>query len=436
MSAVPHYPIASLGDMYPLELKGTYHHRDVLQAAFTLEDASDNEEFFIDVTLVPEPDNPHSSSGSAISVRWRDRVIGYVPSGESQEYAQLRRVAASGYDAATTARIWSNVGWKGDREFWARVAVPPTDLLLPLNNPPADGYVLLPVGAKIQVTKESDHIDYLADFVPPSGKGQILVSLHRFEAGKTKTWEGVEVRLDGERVGELSKVSSEKFVPTIRHFDDLGLTTLARAEIKGSSIAAEIVLMAARAHELDEDLLATVETRSLPRLIEYEADPNEYEEVPRYQARDSEELRPKSRRESEVRDVQAEESVAREDYTVPAATPQPEPMPAVPEPMPQGGPHQHAAPAGPYGEPGPQSFYAAPAVGAPAREQVNLTVAWVLWVLLGLLGGHRYYLGNIGIAILQTLTIGGLGIWWVIDAFLLTGRVRAINEGRAPRVKF
>lgn len=436
MSAVPHYPIASLGNMYPLELKGTYHHRDVLQAAFTLEDASDNEEFFIDVTLVPEPDNPHSSSGSAISVRWRDRVIGYVPSGESQEYAQLRRVAASGYDAATTARIWSNVGWKGDREFWVRVAVPPTDLLLPLNNPPADGYVLLPVGTKVQVTKESDHIDYLTDFVPPSGKGQILVSLHRFDAGKTKKWEGVEVRLDGERVGELSKVSSEKFVPTIRHFDDLGLTTLARAKIEGSSIAAEVVLLAARAHELDEDLLATVETRSLPRLIEYEADPNEYEEVPRYQARDSEELRPKSRRESKVRDVQAEETVEREDYAVPTAAPQHEPMSAETEPMLHGVP-RHAAPAEPYAQPGSQSFYAAPSAGsAPVREQVSLTVTWVLWVLLGLVGGHRYYLGNFGIAILQTLTIGGAGIWWIIDAFLLTGRVRAINEGQEPRVKF
>lgn len=289
MSQILVYPLSSLKSVLPLEMKGAYYHRHVLETMFRIENARDNEEFYVDVTLVPEPDNPHSRSGDAVSVRWHDHVIGYLPSGEGTTYAQLRRVAASGYDATTKARVWTNTNWEGKRDFWVRVSLPVPELLLPLNNPPADGYVLLPEGSAIQVTKEADHIDHLADFVPPSGYGQVLVTLHLFEAGKTKHWEGVEVRLEGERVGELSRVSSEKFAPTVRHFEENGLTVVARATIKGSSIAAELVLFAAKAHELDEELLETDETNSLPRLVDFEADPRAYKIVNRYQPRDSDE---------------------------------------------------------------------------------------------------------------------------------------------------
>ncbi|MBE51126.1 MAG: hypothetical protein CMP51_05490 [Flavobacteriales bacterium] len=33
----------------------------------------------------------------------------------------------------------------------------------------------------------------------------------------------------------------------------------------------------------------------------------------------------------------------------------------------------------------------------------------------GYLGLHRYYLGHNGIGVLQTLTLGGAGIWWISD---------------------
>lgn len=424
MSTIPHYPIGPIGYDFSVEVKGAHFHREVLSAMFALEDGKDNQEFFVDVTLVPEPDNPHSESGSAISVRWMDRVVGYIPSGESSKYAQLRRVAASGYDASTKMRVWTNKSWDGERRFWNSVQLPEPDLLLPLNNPPADGYVLLPRGAKIQVTKEAEHIEHLADFVPPSGQGQVLVTLHRFEAGKTKHWEGVEVRLEGERVGELSRVSSEKFSPAVRHFEEAGFTVVARAIIKGSSIAAELVLVAAKAHELDEDLLETEETNALPRLIDFQADPRDYEQINRFQSRTKE--RP------------AEPKVV----PPPVVSPEPE----TPEPATE----QYARwnPNSARIEVDAAYFTAGPQIPAPPLEsdsynaalphvdEVNRAVAWVLWVLLGLVGGHRYYLGNIGKGLLQTLTVGGLGIWWIIDAFLINRRVDDINSYRAPRVMF
>ncbi|PWZ99431.1 TM2 domain-containing protein, partial [Staphylococcus pseudintermedius] len=44
------------------------------------------------------------------------------------------------------------------------------------------------------------------------------------------------------------------------------------------------------------------------------------------------------------------------------------------------------------------------------------------------IGGHRYYLGDIGYAIAMTFTLGGLGFWSLIDAFLISGRLRKKNE--------
>lgn len=55
-------------------------------------------------------------------------------------------------------------------------------------------------------------------------------------------------------------------------------------------------------------------------------------------------------------------------------------------------------------------------------------VAYLLWLFLGLIGGHRFYLGHVGIGIAQLLTAGGLGIWWIIDAFNLSRYVDIYNR--------
>lgn len=56
-------------------------------------------------------------------------------------------------------------------------------------------------------------------------------------------------------------------------------------------------------------------------------------------------------------------------------------------------------------------------------------VAVALWIGLGLFGGHRYYLGRTRTALLQTVTVGGLGFWWLIDLFRLRGTVQETNLG-------
>jgi TM2 domain-containing membrane protein YozV len=43
----------------------------------------------------------------------------------------------------------------------------------------------------------------------------------------------------------------------------------------------------------------------------------------------------------------------------------------------------------------------------------------LLCFFLGALGIHRFYVGKIGTGILQLITIGGLGIWTMIDFILV-----------------
>ena len=49
-------------------------------------------------------------------------------------------------------------------------------------------------------------------------------------------------------------------------------------------------------------------------------------------------------------------------------------------------------------------------------------VALLLVIFVGTFGIHRFYLGYIGIGIIQLLTLGGLGIWALIDLIrIITG---------------
>ena len=60
-------------------------------------------------------------------------------------------------------------------------------------------------------------------------------------------------------------------------------------------------------------------------------------------------------------------------------------------------------------------------------------IALVLGGCLGLFGAHRYYVGKIGTGILQTITVGGGGLWWLYDMILLS--FGAFTDGEGKRVK-
>ena len=63
----------------------------------------------------------------------------------------------------------------------------------------------------------------------------------------------------------------------------------------------------------------------------------------------------------------------------------------------------------------------------------DLRVAWALWLVTGLLGGHRIYAGKVISGLLMLATGGGGGVWWVIDAFFIKGMIEARNREQGER---
>lgn len=47
------------------------------------------------------------------------------------------------------------------------------------------------------------------------------------------------------------------------------------------------------------------------------------------------------------------------------------------------------------------------------------TTALILSILLGSLGIDRFYLGHVGLGVLKLITLGGAGIWWLIDIIMI-----------------
>lgn len=68
------------------------------------------------------------------------------------------------------------------------------------------------------------------------------------------------------------------------------------------------------------------------------------------------------------------------------------------------------------------------AQGLPVSDRSRLAAA-LLCFFVGVLGVHRFYVGKVGTGILQLVTVGGLGIWALVDLILiLVGSFRDKQE--------
>lgn len=60
----------------------------------------------------------------------------------------------------------------------------------------------------------------------------------------------------------------------------------------------------------------------------------------------------------------------------------------------------------------------------------NPTTALIISILLGGLGIDRFYIGDTGLGIGKLLTCGGLGIWTIIDWFMISGAAKQKNYNK------
>ena len=60
------------------------------------------------------------------------------------------------------------------------------------------------------------------------------------------------------------------------------------------------------------------------------------------------------------------------------------------------------------------------------RAHIIMILSWTI----GYFGADRFYQGQVGLGVLKLITLGAVGVWWLIDAAYFT--YKAGETARAP----
>lgn len=72
-----------------------------------------------------------------------------------------------------------------------------------------------------------------------------------------------------------------------------------------------------------------------------------------------------------------------------------------------------------------------PGVALAGTSEKRILPAFLLCFFFGVFGAHRFYAGKIGTGVLQLVTLGGFGIWTLVDLIMLvTGNFRDADGER------
>jgi TM2 domain-containing membrane protein YozV len=72
-------------------------------------------------------------------------------------------------------------------------------------------------------------------------------------------------------------------------------------------------------------------------------------------------------------------------------------------------------------------------------QSINLkdpTTVLIISILGGAFGIDRFFIGDVGLGVTKLLTCGGLGIWQIVDWFLIMGRTREVNMQRIQQIMY
>jgi collagen type III alpha len=246
------------------EIVGESHYLPNLQRLFG-QVSTKHRDLETSALLLAEMDNRHDAN--AVAVQIEGDVVGYLPRDIAAKYRPcLMDLAADGFVARVACRVWGGLvtDYENNRagrlvekeRFTASVTVALADphLCTPVNPRPADPHMLLPDGGAIQISGEDQCMPAIEPVLRPEGEAHVYVTLHELRdlSGRVAK-ELVEVRLGGLRVGQLTPKMSGDLLPAVRHLQEIGQLTAAKAKVRGNRLKAEITLHCARAHELPAD---------------------------------------------------------------------------------------------------------------------------------------------------------------------------------------
>ena len=60
-------------------------------------------------------------------------------------------------------------------------------------------------------------------------------------------------------------------------------------------------------------------------------------------------------------------------------------------------------------------------------KKVNWILVLLMSIFFGSLGVDRFIMGKVGTGLLKLFTLGGLGVWWLIDVILIATKYEFKN---------
>ena len=236
-----------------------YGHRSVPDYGVEVKEAR--------AAVVCDPENKYDSNAVAVWIDGR-HLVGHLPRDVAAQYADRLQ----GLDRETyldvPARVWiGRSDW--DERTGARVSglrgsvsvyLPDVSGIAPFNDLPDEPHTVLPWGRAVQLTGEEHHMDVVRTFVLGSHPRHVAATLHVIDEPR-RTGDPtrlIEVRLDGQRVGVMSKPISEQVHYLVTYVASRGRVPVARALVKGSDLRADVTVHVARTSEVPHKWLDSV----------------------------------------------------------------------------------------------------------------------------------------------------------------------------------
>ena len=264
------FELWSKGDSPRRDVAGESFHEAALRSLFPARIGERDRELFLRAALVPDPGNKYDAN--AVKVMVNGQHVGHLAKDDAARYQPvLNALVQQGFLPVTNCRIWGSEydEWVGNDRRGREITRPKFTcgvsltldewyLCVPTNHPPTRAHTVLPHGSAIQVRKEENHQEVLRRYVSRQGECWVYGTLHALTDNTTKTpKELVEIRIDDQRAGELTPAMSAEYTPIIGQLIDRGRLTAVKLIVKGNQVKAEVVLHAAKAHQLDSAWIAT-----------------------------------------------------------------------------------------------------------------------------------------------------------------------------------
>lgn len=220
-------------------------HRAIPDWGLELED--------VDAIVAAEPSNKFDPNAVAVYVD--GHLVGHLMKQTAPPYAdRLLALAQEGKYLVVSARVWIAANFRGNGPHASvTVQLPEAEGIQPFNELPGERYTVVPAGSPLKVKLEADPKGLFESYSLGKGPRHVAATLHVADGL-------VEFHLDGQRVGVLTRSSSDRTRELVEYVTSEGFVCVGRAVLTGSVLGAELTAHIARTSEVPQSWL-----ENLPR---------------------------------------------------------------------------------------------------------------------------------------------------------------------------